>query len=294
MKRIKKVVLTGVLALSPIIGVTAASAAPLNTTADLSNLTKQYGIDLNSILQGQGQSGNLSDLANKYGIDLNKLLQGKEGQWQSLPIGNGNVLGGGMWKQLPGNFDWNNCFGGNSGNAGGGAGQGNVDNGSQNGGNVDNGNGGGNADNGNAGNTGSNNGGTTGSEQGNVSTEKSAFATEVINLVNKERAKGGLPALTEDKALSNMALDKAKDMYNNNYFDHNSPTYGSPFDMMRTYGIKYSYAGENIAKGQRNPQEVMNAWMNSTGHRQNIMSPNFTKIGVAYHNGVWVQEFIAN
>jgi uncharacterized protein YkwD len=90
-----------------------------------------------------------------------------------------------------------------------------------------------------------------------------------------------------------MALDKAKDMYNKGYFDHNSPTYGSPFDMMKQYGISYRYAGENIAKGQRTPQEVMTAWMNSPGHRANILSANFTTIGVAYYNGVWVQEFIS-
>jgi uncharacterized protein YkwD len=91
-----------------------------------------------------------------------------------------------------------------------------------------------------------------------------------------------------------MALVKAKDMYNNNYFDHTSPSYGSPFNMMKSFGIQYTYAGENIAKGQRSPQEVMTSWMNSPGHRQNILNPNFTKIGVAYYNGEWVQEFIAN
>jgi uncharacterized protein YkwD len=64
--------------------------------------------------------------------------------------------------------------------------------------------------------------------------------------------------------------------------------------MMKSFGIRFTYAGENIAMGQRTPQEVMNAWMNSTGHRQNILSPNYTKIGVAFYNGEWVQEFIAN
>ncbi|MDD9271214.1 CAP domain-containing protein [Paenibacillus sp. GCM10023248] len=123
---------------------------------------------------------------------------------------------------------------------------------------------------------------------------QSAFASQVVTLVNKERAKAGLGALTSDTALTGMALDKAKDMYNNGYFDHTSPTYGSPFDMMSSYGIRYSYAGENIAKGQQTPEAVMTAWMNSTGHRQNILSPNFNKIGVAYYNGVWVQEFIQN
>lgn len=120
------------------------------------------------------------------------------------------------------------------------------------------------------------------------------FASQVVSLVNKERAKAGLGALnTSNATLTRMALDKAKDMYNNNYFDHNSPTYGSPFDMMKKYGVKFSYAGENIAKGQRTPQEVMTAWMNSPGHRANILKSNFTTIGVAYYNGVWVQEFIA-
>ncbi|MCY9660779.1 CAP domain-containing protein [Paenibacillus chondroitinus] len=123
---------------------------------------------------------------------------------------------------------------------------------------------------------------------------QSAFASQVVTLVNQERVKAGLQALTSDSALTAMALDKAKDMYNNDYFDHTSPTYGSPFDMMSTYGIPYSYAGENIAKGQPTPEAVMDAWMNSTGHRENILSPNYTKIGVAYYNGEWVQEFISN
>lgn len=142
-------------------------------------------------------------------------------------------------------------------------------------------------------NSGVNIGSSDNSQNANNSST-SAYASQVVTLVNQERTKVGLSALTSDPALASMALDKAKDMYNNNYFDHNSPTYGSPFDMMKAYGIRYTYAGENIAKGQRNPQEVMNAWMNSTGHRQNILSPNFTKIGVAYYNGEWVQEFIAN
>jgi uncharacterized YkwD family protein len=142
-------------------------------------------------------------------------------------------------------------------------------------------------------NSGANTGSSDNSQNVNNSST-SAYASQVVTLVNQERAKAGLSPLASDTALTNMALDKAKDMYNNKYFDHNSPTYGSPFDMMKAYGIRYSYAGENIAKGQRNPQEVMTAWMNSTGHRQNILSPNFTKIGVAYYNGEWVQEFIAN
>lgn len=117
------------------------------------------------------------------------------------------------------------------------------------------------------------------------------FAQQVVDLVNQERAKAGLKALQNDAALTNVAMIKAKDMYNNNYFDHHSPTLGSPFDLMKSEGVQYRTAGENIAKGQKTPEEVMKAWMNSEGHRQNIMNPNYTSIGVAYYNGEWVQEF---
>jgi uncharacterized YkwD family protein/spore coat assembly protein SafA len=134
----------------------------------------------------------------------------------------------------------------------------------------------------------------TGSTVPQAPVSSSTFAGQVFTIVNQERANAGLNPLTNDGSLSAMAMDKARDMYTNHYFDHTSPTYGSPFNMMTSYGIQYSYAGENIAMGQRTPQEVMTAWMNSPGHRQNILSPNYTKIGVAYYNGEWVQEFIAN
>jgi len=124
-------------------------------------------------------------------------------------------------------------------------------------------------------------------------TDQSKFASEVVELVNKERANAGLKPLTVHAKLTTVAVDKAKDMSDNNYFSHTSPTHGSPFDMMKAYGISFGYAGENIAKGQRTPQEVMNSWMNSQGHRENILSPNFTMIGVGYYNGYWVQEFIS-
>ncbi|MNZ58777.1 Cysteine-rich secretory protein family protein [compost metagenome] len=143
----------------------------------------------------------------------------------------------------------------------------------------------------------SSNGGSTSGSTGSGSTEAgnsslSQFQSEVIALVNKERAKAGLSALSSDALLTKVATEKARDMDVNNYFSHTSPTYGSPFDMMRSFGVKYSYAGENIASGQRTPQEVMTAWMNSAGHRANILNGNFTKIGVGYVNGEWVQMFI--
>jgi uncharacterized YkwD family protein len=91
-----------------------------------------------------------------------------------------------------------------------------------------------------------------------------------------------------------VAQKKSVDMAQNNYFSHTSPTYGSPFDMMRDFGVTYRTAGENIAQGQRTPQEVVNAWMNSAGHRQNILSTNFTHIGVGYEKSGnhWTQMFI--
>ncbi len=129
------------------------------------------------------------------------------------------------------------------------------------------------------------------SNNGSESTQ-SDFATQVVKLVNAERAKAGLNALTSDALLDKVAVAKVKDMSNNNYFDHQSPTYGSPFDMMKQFGVTYSYAGENIAQGQKTPQEVVTAWMNSEGHRANILSKNFTHIGVGFYNGYWAQEFI--
>ncbi|MGM0875130.1 MAG: CAP domain-containing protein [Bacillota bacterium] len=122
----------------------------------------------------------------------------------------------------------------------------------------------------------------------------SAYEQQVVDLTNQERAKSGLPALKVDVDLSKVAREKSLDMQKNNYFSHTSPTYGSPFDMLKQFGITYKAAGENIAKGQRSPEEVVNAWMNSEGHRKNILSSNFTHIGVGYvaEGNYWTQQFI--
>lgn len=124
--------------------------------------------------------------------------------------------------------------------------------------------------------------------------ELSQYEQKVVELTNEKRAEQGLSPLKIDKELSKVARKKSQDMAQNNYFSHNSPTYGSPFDMMNQFGIEYRTAGENIAKGQPSPQEVVNAWMNSEGHRKNIMNENFTHIGVGHvENGnVWTQQFI--
>ena len=124
--------------------------------------------------------------------------------------------------------------------------------------------------------------------------ESSSFESEVIRLVNAERTKHGLPNLKEDWQLSRVARYKSEDMRDNKYFSHTSPTYGSPFEMMKNFGISYKSAGENIAKGQKTPAAVVNAWMNSSGHRKNILSKGFTHIGVGYaaDGNYWTQMFI--
>jgi uncharacterized YkwD family protein len=122
----------------------------------------------------------------------------------------------------------------------------------------------------------------------------SSVESRVIELTNAERRRAGLPALQADTKLSNVAREKSRDMQQKGYFSHQSPTYGSPFDMMRDFGITYQSAGENIAKGQRTPEEVVQAWMNSEGHRKNILSGNYTHIGVGYAEtgNHWTQMFI--
>lgn len=122
----------------------------------------------------------------------------------------------------------------------------------------------------------------------------SATEQKVIELTNAERRKAGLKDLVGDTKLSSVAKTKSNDMQKNGYFSHTSPTYGSPFDMMRDFGVTYSTAGENIAQGQRTPEEVVRAWMNSEGHRKNILNGAFTHIGVGHDTtgNHWTQMFI--
>jgi uncharacterized YkwD family protein/spore coat assembly protein SafA len=119
--------------------------------------------------------------------------------------------------------------------------------------------------------------------------------TAVLSLVNQQRQNSGLKPLQMDWELQRVARTKACDMAQKGYFSHQSPTYGSPFDMMKQFGITFKSAGENIAQGQRTPQEVMDAWMKSQGHRENILKPDFTHIGVGYcqQGNNWVQMFIS-
>lgn len=120
---------------------------------------------------------------------------------------------------------------------------------------------------------------------------------QVIELTNRERQRNGLSTLNLNSKVSEVARLKSQDMRDQNFFSHQSPTYGSPFQMMRNFHIQYTTAGENIAAGQRTAEEVFRQWMESPGHRKNILNPQFTQIGVGYVQGgrmgtYWTQMFI--
>jgi uncharacterized YkwD family protein len=107
---------------------------------------------------------------------------------------------------------------------------------------------------------------------------------QMLDLVNQEREKAGVPALKADAELTKVARVKAQDMIDNNYFDHNSPTHGSPFDMMKKYGIEYRTAGENLA-GNSSVDGAHTSLMNSQGHRENILKAEYTSVGIAVVEG---------
>ena len=121
-----------------------------------------------------------------------------------------------------------------------------------------------------------------------------SYEHEVVRLVNEIRQQNGLKPLTENWELSRVARYKSQDMLDNRYFSHTSPTYGSPFQMIKAFGLSYRTAGENIAKGYASPQAVVNGWMNSSGHRANILNAGYTQIGVGYvaQGNYWTQMFI--
>jgi uncharacterized protein YkwD len=127
----------------------------------------------------------------------------------------------------------------------------------------------------------------------NTNSSISSYADQVLQLVNQERAKAGLSALTTNSTLQAAANLRAQETVQS--FSHTRPN-GTTFStVLKEYGISYRTAGENIAYGQKTPQEVVNAWMNSSGHRANIMNANFGKVGIGVYqkNGViyWSQLF---
>lgn len=137
----------------------------------------------------------------------------------------------------------------------------------------------------------------TGNTNTNTNTSQmNSDEQEVFNLINNQRANNGLSALKNDSELQRVARIKAQDMEDNNYFSHQSPTYGSPFDMMKSFKISYNTAGENIAANSSNSGAV-NAWMNSSGHRSNILNSSFNYTGVGVvssskYGKMYVQMFI--
>lgn len=119
-------------------------------------------------------------------------------------------------------------------------------------------------------------------------------AAQMLALVNACRAENGLAPLVLSDRLSAVASAKADDMATNGYFSHTSPTYGTPSQMLKDFGISYGYMGENIAKGYTDAASTVSAWMNSAGHRANILGTEFTSLGVGYNaqSNIWVQIFV--
>ena len=150
--------------------------------------------------------------------------------------------------------------------------------------------------------SGSSNSGTGGSSSsGNTSSSPetshmNSDEKEVFDLINKQRTNNGLAALKNDSEVQRVARIKAQDMVDNNYFSHTSPTYGSPFDMLKSFKISYKTAGENIAGNSSNSSAVT-AWMNSSGHKANILNSNFNYTGIGVvsspkYGKMYVQLFI--
>ena len=130
----------------------------------------------------------------------------------------------------------------------------------------------------------------------NTNTTMTADEKEVFDLINKQRTQNGLSALKLDTETLRVARIKAQDMVDNNYFSHNSPTYGTPFQMLNSFKISYKTAGENIA-GNSNNSAAVTAWMNSSGHKANILNSSFNYTGIGVVKGskygkIYVQLFL--
>lgn len=124
--------------------------------------------------------------------------------------------------------------------------------------------------------------------------EELSYAEQVVRLVNKERAKAGLPALEMQADLTAAANVRAREIKQS--FSHTRPDGSSFSSVLKEHGVSYRGSGENIAYGQKTPEQVMEGWMNSDGHRANILNKNYKNIGVGYYQderGVnhWVQLF---
>lgn len=129
------------------------------------------------------------------------------------------------------------------------------------------------------------------SSPGQASSSLDQLRQRILDLVNSARAQAGLPPLQMNAALQAAAQEHSEDMLQNNYFDHTSRDGLSPMQRMQSAGYNGTSYGENIAEGQQSPEKVMNDWMNSPEHRQNILSPNYGEIGIGIAGNVWTQDF---
>ena len=240
-----------------LITLTLTSMLPLTANAAVNNSYKQcYGGRNVTAIYGSGNASDLKAKLQQLGINSNNF------DWSSLVNGNGNN-----------NTNCNNGNGSNTNN-------GNTNNGNTNNGNTDNGN--------------TNNGNTDNGNSNNGSTSNKTYTQQVVDLVNAERAKAGLAPLTIDANVEKAANVRANEIQTS--FDHVRPNGSSFSTALREQSVNFQGAGENIAWGQKTPEEVMNAWMNSAGHRANILNKNFTHIGVGnLQNSAgtqyWVQLF---
>ena len=145
-------------------------------------------------------------------------------------------------------------------------------------------------------NSGSSSSGNSSSNSGTQTSNMNSDEKEIFDLINKQRTNNGLTALKHDNGVQRVARIKAQDMVDNNYFSHESPTYGTPFNMLKSFKVSYKTAGENIAANSSNSSAVT-AWMNSSGHKANILNSsfNYTGIGVVSspkYGKMYVQLFI--
>lgn len=118
----------------------------------------------------------------------------------------------------------------------------------------------------------------------------------MLDIINAQRKNAGVKALEIDAALQKVAQIKAKDLADNDYFDHKSPTYGSPFDLMRRSGIAFKSAGENLS-GNESVKAAVSAWMDNNNHSANILNANYKYVGIGMaddekYGKVYVAEFI--
>lgn len=124
-----------------------------------------------------------------------------------------------------------------------------------------------------------------------ITNKAETFAREVFDLTNQERRNAGLAPFAWSDALADVAAAHCQDMSERQFFDHVNPDGLSPFDRMAAAGIHYGWAAENIAMGYPSPQAVVDGWMNSPGHRANILNEHLTTLGVGYYEGYWTQCF---